>query len=100
MTEDQIRIAIAEICGYKVPFRFEYWVNEYLLDGEGRSVPDYPFYLDDCAKFEKTLTDVEEKALYAAMLHCGNDERYWACATATPLRRCEAFLRVKGKWKE
>lgn len=76
------------------------------------STPNYAESLDACRAFERTL-DVTESTEYAVQLrrivtrnaesedkHPDTmripDGRYYC---ATPLERCEAFLRIKGQWE-
>jgi len=126
MTNDEIRIAVAIECGFQgctdshcddrkaqhlhkngKSFFFE------LFTLSNRRVPNYPLSLDACAEFEKALNptpidnEYSEIDQYADWLismlvppEFSNYNIAWLCATATPLQRCEAFLRVKGKWKE
>ena len=73
--------------------------------------PNYHASLDACAGFEATLkTDAERdaygEALWSVMFPKSSAARYYDfdgeiacdCATATAPQRCEAFLRLKGKW--
>lgn len=75
-------------------------------------VPNYPASLDVCAEFEKTLSP-SEYSNYATKLYwmiVPKDERYpdhfitfsivAILMAVTPIQRCEAYLRVKGKWEE
>lgn len=100
MTDNEIREALAETQGY-----------ERRADGFWREVghvgscgiPDYPSDLNACAQFEATLSRDERityrKFLYLVVLddpnNPDNDTTF-----ATPPQRCEAFLRVKGLWRE
>lgn len=109
MTNNQIRIAVAEECG---------WVRQglYLIpplnyNGDRdkalkQDCPNYPESLDACAEFEKTIASLKDGAsnpmydpeyVYESNLCSLNKGKAWS---ATPLQRCEAFLRLKGKWKE
>lgn len=74
------------------------------------SLPNYPYDLNACAEFERLL-DGRDVGQYLAELWFlilrdnQKDKQYeeareFAKVTATPLQRCEAFLRVKGKWKK
>lgn len=120
MTTDQIRIAVVECLGWvKVdPPKIGTWGTtahdknwSYL-----HQLPNYPASLDACAEFEKTIQQagLEDKYIYELLKVCfvqrgtitiedyengvGWDHEEWFFATA--LQRCEAYLRVKGKWEE
>lgn len=107
MTAAEINAEIAKLCGWTCgkPMR------------ESLSGPDRPWFppyftsLDACAEFEagldKETVDVRSLywdyvALVAANKATWPDpfETDWACLRATPAQRCEAFLRLKGRWKE
>lgn len=72
------------------------------------NVPNYLNDLNACAKFEKSLANDEiwpyERELAnivslsggLSLLNYINDQIWHASA----LQRCEAFLRLKGKWEE
>lgn len=98
MKTEQIRIAVAECLGWKIDLEegnvaLMGWFKEDLWD----MVPDYPTSLDDCAEFEKTLTE-EELDRYARelvfLMKTGEPRVFMS----PPLRRCIGYLRVKGKW--
>lgn len=72
-----------------------------------RSIPNYPLpaSLDACAEFERTLQGEVFEQYYAALFNVLNwDNKFWGkqrdleMIRATALQRCEAYLRVKGKW--
>ena len=113
MTPDEIRIAVAECCGLYVIYdaagpkdRPDAWRTGYFTPKAASDrrkrwpssayvtvIPNYPASLDACAEMEKALDSIEGGwSLYTEYLEGG--------ICATPLQRCEAFLRVKGKWKE
>lgn len=71
---------------------------------------DYCNSLDACREFESKLTG-DDRSLYIDILYVlcvvGNDEapvgdfeNQWVMFNATPLQRCEAFLRTKGHWHD
>lgn len=109
MTPQEINIAIAQACGWN-------WESKTTLvhpkgDGNGYVVfndkgeidsfyklPQYHTSLDACAEFEATLTS-EEREDYCACLWTVTAHEF-ATITATAPQRCEAFLRVKGPWRE
>ena len=94
MKPEQIRIKIAEACGWQ-------YVNfNYILQGVWQNVGSFPDYLDDlnaCHEMEKSLTP-EQLAVYSSHL-CrkagGWNER---ATNATATQRCEAFLRTLNLW--
>ena len=109
VTNDQIRIAVAELCGWK----------KISCDCEGQlwgffpgnsyesEVPNYPESLDACAEFEKAITTETDMGYYTENLapktgyaFPQTDSDLFKFATATPLQRCEAFLRLHGRWIE
>lgn len=115
MTTDPIRIAVAECLG---------WTDMEGVQGHDPSgvygeAPNYPASLDACAEMEASLPTTGESIDYVKELgrifmrdlngkgtweiRCIEDEDAVAHAIgyfvrATALQRCEAYLRVKGKW--
>lgn len=80
-------------------------INTHLND----KVPNYPEDLDAIHEVEKSLTEDEGTQYFSEleticqrdMLESGS--KHWLCFLtlhATALQRCEAYLRVKGIWKE
>lgn len=114
MTPNEIRIAIAEICGWKhfmfegfdgenynEPFKEPRWkLNDKIVFDEP---PNYPLDLNAMHEAEKTLTG-EQFLKYAEELNrvtkCFKHITPAIMACATALQRAEAFLRVFGKWRE
>lgn len=115
MTPESQRIAIAESLGWKwketrrhhfgavEPIRE--WTNP-SGDNQGihPQIPNYPEDLNACAEMEKTLDIDPDNAdspryAYARALYnvCADKTQPFR---ATAAQRCEAFLRVKGLWKE
>lgn len=111
MTNEQIRIAVAEECGWKRATHAKGW-NTPNGTYIGESLPNYPESLDACAEFEKGLTATELVEYNSNLKLIINRDRvkrglgthplaaYDFEWHATPLQRCEAFLRLKGKWKD
>lgn len=100
MTPDQINGAIAEECGWKFDLISGYKCWR-LPIGEATNAdpPSYHSDLNACAEMEATLTK-HERYLYIKFIA---DTKYklddaWDYVHATSPQRCEAFLRVKGKW--
>lgn len=119
MTNDEIRIAIAEACGWKLTLadNTTHWTDRW-TDPNGGSYesgayflppdpPNYPGDLNACAEFEKTLT-AEEAHLYSRELEKMFNAQPWHEDDgaknygwhASALHRCEAFLRTNGLWKD
>lgn len=71
-------------------------------------VPNYAESLGACAEFERTITMQEYQEHYSKHLLiacCGDkqaygDEDVYKVLIATPAKRCEAYLRMKGMWHE
>lgn len=125
MTDAEIRIAIAEKCGWLGPFGlYRRIASGKQLLGGGETlhgtpprdrekpkddqayepVPDFPNDLNACHEFEKTL-DVNGLGRYADELdevcvptHICPLTHWKAVVMATARQRCEAFLRVHGLW--
>ncbi len=109
MNDAEINIEIAEACGWKTvenadgdlsePHLSRNWTEWLGPNGEQDSEPpDYCHNLDAMHEAEKVLTD-----------HTGYMQQLgWIVGTQFPfflshaasLQRAEAFLRVKGLWKE
>ena len=122
MNPEQMRIAIAEACGYKWithtssgivalsnvgPNQFwKYCERPLDVSGYCSFVPNYPSDLNACADMEKTLISGKAREYYEVQLPqiCGygamsfdfQNKRLIVSATAP--KRCEAFLRTVGKW--
>ena len=109
MTPEQIRIAVAEACGYKV---FSWGIEHPDGTTQGRGydrveslIPDYPADLNAIHEAEMTLNQ-EEYSKFTDFLYdiecraVESEKRRWAWLSSPALARCEAFLRVKGLWKE
>lgn len=100
MTPQEINERIAKLCGWKQPYS-KFWTKG--GDVETRP-PDYCHSLDACREFE---TEIDAKEWSDALLRVIQDKRSmlsaidarYCTATATPIERCEAFLRMKGQWE-
>ena len=121
MTPNEIRIAVAELCGWKFYDDQTACCPKQAIKQSGPFgkrchtdwvfVPNYPASLDACAEFTKGLfsrADEWNKALYLAVFNHSevtpdmltDAELTFALNNATPLQRCEAFLRLNNKWVE
>lgn len=93
MNDEEINIAIAEACGWKIcPF------GEPLQPKTWRSALDLPDYCRDLNAMheaEKTLNGTAMR-VYEALLN--PDDGFAIHANAR--QRAEAFIRTIGKWKE
>lgn len=120
MTEIEIGLVVAEFCGVKTyPLHDwqerddrRYFVctrcnkkigwNYYSKKLPPREEPcigteqDFPNSLDACIDMEDILSDSELERMNGYLENCG----CWPIWRATSLQRCEAFLKVKGAWKE
>ena len=104
MTDEQMRIAIADACGiavYEEPDGSGLWSckGSYKTGiskehAQRVSLPNYLNNLNACAEFEKTLTD-EEHNHYRAHIY-GMTFNPRECFSATARQRCIAFLKTKG----
>jgi hypothetical protein len=98
MTPEQQNIAIAEVMGWTniAAPPYQDWQHPTLPSRNTPSGrPAYHSDLNACAEFESTLTG-NEWDKYCD--HFGGSLR--GCASATAPQRCEAFLRVKGLWRD
>ena len=107
MTPEEINTLIAESLGWTV---FHGTLCAVLPDKNGEPepepvapLPDYHSSLDACAEFEATM-DKQEQSDYICALGglCQEpDLDDWAgVCFATAPQRCEAYLKLKGLWKE
>jgi hypothetical protein len=117
MTQDQQRIAIAKVCGWKNAdhpdaMRLkEGWTmpEKWCIDPKGvlRFNHDRPNYLGDlnaCHEMEKLLTE-EQRITYSDYTYdvaCRYQEQTgkWRWISLTAAQRAEAFLRTLGLWQE
>jgi hypothetical protein len=126
MTPEKINQAIAEECGWRVAKLLgyhpgdEFWfvppedVNQYLphvfmplselgdynlniMGGARKPLPNYFADLNACREMEETIKDPLEKSRWFIWMQRNTDV---AGIQATAPQRCEAFLRLKGKWVE
>lgn len=111
MTNEEIRIKVAEKMGWKQIEVFESSFADpskqvsrglkwHHPKGFECHLPNFPESLDACREFECTLPEgngLESRVAYCNILMrvCGS---HAACVFATPKQRCEAYLRLKGKW--
>jgi hypothetical protein len=120
MTPEQIRIAIAESLGWQFhgnDARHPDWTGG-VYEPLSEVVPNWPEDLNavheleqylgsgECERYAHALiTVISEQAVKsfgpeARLAVEGNFGKYWMMAFATAPQRCEAYLRVKGLWKE
>ena len=104
MTNEQINIAIAEVCGYKKHEEFYRWLDpqtkEWLC---WKSLPDYCNDLNAMHEAEKQLTKKQLQTYLDFLADAPRDcvHQTWSGSVFTTARqRAEAFLRTIGKWKE
>jgi hypothetical protein len=85
MTPEEINVAITEILGYR----------------NAKFIPHFFSDLNACAEIEKTLNEgaiLDYRETLSDMLK--DDCRIGLGFHATAPQRCEAFLRMHGRWKE
>lgn len=113
MTEEQIRIKVAEACGWKdirdraishnLNGRFWKTIHKFGTSPQGLQnyLPNYTQSLDACREFDDKLKGCKDRESYCVTL-CkvvhGMDHLNVDVVLATPLQRCEAFLRMRGLW--
>lgn len=87
MTDDEIRIAIAEACGWKPPYSMTSlceWIGPH-----GKNLSDPLEDLNSCQAMQKAITDPCQRKAY--WLYLDHD------VDATARQRCIAFLKTIGK---
>lgn len=128
MTPTEIRIAVAEECGrngWWCP-QCKKLVDEHSLGYQCRhanctesaqQAPNYPFDLNAVHEVEKLLSQhpdkehskylielekvlVRDNKVKGLKLFVSRADFLFVVVRATALQRCEAFLRVKGRWEE
>lgn len=106
MTDQEIQQAIAGIIGWS---HFESGPYDGRLFGiapgddhphSKHLVPDYPNDLNACHDMEDHLSGEWQAGEYIKRLSYLSMDTYLGTCHATARQRCEAFLRVLGKWKE
>lgn len=110
MTKDEMRREVAEALGWRISYAL-CDNGKYLCDPKNKlamSVSFVPEYTDDlnaCREMESELQPGERSHYQHALdkvcatskdPHCS----CWDFIHATAAQRCEAFLRVKGLWKD
>lgn len=105
MSDEEIRIAVAETCGWLVRGGLCFKPEPASGFGHGPAtkkgwaLPDYLNDLNACHEMENALDDesLEIKSRWFIWLQKNGDV---AGVRATARQRCEAFLRTKGLWRE
>lgn len=107
MSEIQIRIAIAEACGWKVCPQNKWLVippNSPHSVQPLNTLPDYCNDLNAMHEAEGTMDAPQYSNftdhLYDAECERQKDTKKWRWLSATAAQRAEAFLRAIGKWEE
>lgn len=107
MTNEQINERIAKLCGWKPTTD-----GGICWDSNGNAIITYPNYaesLDACMEFSYKMSNDDHLRFQDELVfilpvgtysfdEMGYDRRL--VIDATPLQRCEAFLRAKGQWDE
>lgn len=101
MNDEQINIAIAEVCGWKVDQERKTHGFKPLTDGcrTYAELPDYCNDLNAMHEAEKFLLS-EYGMSYCTCLTYLIGKSVYASIHATARQRAEAFLRTLGKWKK
>lgn len=104
MTEQEINCAIAECLGWTELRASEAFAGQWFGKPPGppfgrTQLPNFHASLDACAIFENSVIagDLDMEYREALERECG---QYAIIYRATAPQRCQAFLRVKGIWRE
>lgn len=96
MKPEAQRIAIAEACGIKPPFKVECkgkWIVQNII----WTIPNYLSDLNAMHEAEKVLTHPQWNQYYDRLAQIAGTR---GGIRATASQRAEAFLRTKGLWRE
>lgn len=113
MNPETINKTIAELCGFEDVRKSTPWqltdppdertptIGTVKVNGKwvDRVVPNYYGDLNACHETEMTLTDDNQYAIFRKHLCDVLGSGFRTYSTTAP-QRCEAFLRVHGKWEE
>ena len=101
MTDQEIRIAVTEELGWiNTPDGWYDSINRRTFPWIGNhNLPDYCHDLNACAEMEKALTEEQWIDYQATLWGILDRDRETNPRSATARQRCEAFLRVRGKWR-
>jgi len=119
MTDQEIRIAVAEELGWRAEQNmgsaggyvaidpngsgYDFCLGATKGDAIEANCPDYSHDLNACHEMEKAIGG-EERIKYGvelAKFYKTHDwYLWWHLIHVTARQRCEAFLRVRGKWRE
>lgn len=113
MTPAEINREIAGLCGWTMALNPSYrgWRNagfkhRFESVPVWTDIPNYHASLDACAQFEATLKFTSTMGEYLEILTTTANElgvcwttRTFHAVCATAPQRCEAFLRLHGKWR-
>ena len=107
MTNEEIRIKVAESLGWKPdcdgakPW-LRQWLSPCVTDPEIRFLPNFPESLDACAEFEKTIKAIHIYNEQLEIVVLGHPLRgrdavaEFMLRCATPRQRCLAYLKTKN----
>lgn len=107
MTNQEINERVAKLCGWTIKTNTGLFFDS--SDKPHISLPNYAESLDACRAFEELIKNSTEYYMRDYIINLedaskargsGWDWRSFQLTTATPLERCEAFLRLKGQWDE
>jgi hypothetical protein len=99
MTDEQINIAIAKACGWKIN------AKAFLakpLDKEWQYLDTIPDYCNDLNAMHEAVRILEsrERITYSDLLHQIAGYHSYDVSEATARQRAEAFLKTINKWKD
>ena len=105
MTPEEQRIAIAEACGIKPPYKIEQGLDG--KDWQARktiwTIPDYLNDLNAMHEAEKLLKSEQHFTFQVELARVINTTTYplnFALLHATSAQRAEAFLKTLNLWKD
>lgn len=108
MNNLEVNERIVKLCGWTIRDRTLGWRKLY-ISPTGRVESDPPYYtdsLDLCHEFEQVLNPDERAAYTLEVEHIHirefnnkRDNLKVQLLLATPLQRCEAFLRLNNQWE-
>ena len=101
MSEEEINVAIAEVCGWEKVYKGPEPDNRYLYQGHYRTFKDMPNYCGDLNAMQEALNSLNDrqfKYFYDEILLIITRDDVKRRVSAK--QESEAFLRALGKWRE
>lgn len=107
MTDQQMRVSIAEACGWTKVLDIPHWGLYGINDDTEQKVPDYLNDLNAMYEVEEWINEDEDRGYKYDMALCkvvnayeGVPCNHMRLYHASARQRAEAFLRMIDKWKE